>query len=52
MLSFLSPTPIVTHELSRAADLPVRVVQTALLELELDGRVERHGNGAFSLAAF
>lgn len=51
LLSFLSPTPIGTDELSRAAGLSVRIVQTALLELELDGRVERHGNGAVSLAA-
>ncbi|GLS42529.1 DNA-processing protein DprA [Methylobacterium brachythecii] len=51
LLSFLSPTPIGTDELSRAAGLSVRIVQTALLELELDGRVERHGNGAVSLSA-
>lgn len=51
LLAFLSPTPIGADALSRAAGLPVRVVQTTLLELELDGRVERHGNGAVSLTA-
>ncbi|GJE54743.1 MULTISPECIES: DNA-processing protein DprA [Methylobacterium] len=51
LLAFLSPTPIGTDALSRAAGLPVRVVQTTLLELELDGRVERHANGAVSLTA-
>ena len=49
LIGYLSPTPIGTDELARAAGLPVRVVQTALLELELDGRVERHGSGAVSL---
>ena len=51
LIAYLSPTPIGTDELARAAGLPVRVVQTALLELELDGRVERHDSGAVSLAA-
>ena len=50
LLAALSPTPIGTDELARAACLPVRAVQILLLELELDGRVERHGNGAVSLA--
>ncbi|MET0258438.1 MAG: DNA-processing protein DprA [Methylobacterium sp.] len=49
LLDLLSPTPIGADELSRMAGLSVRVVQTTLLELELDGRVERHGNGAVSL---
>ena len=49
LIGFLSPTPIGTDELARAAGLSVRVVQTTLLELELDGRIERHGSGTVSL---
>ncbi|MCJ2128771.1 DNA-processing protein DprA [Methylobacterium sp. E-045] len=49
LIAYLSPTPIGTDDLARAAGLSVRVVQTTLLELELDGRIERHGSGAVSL---
>ncbi|WP_430913524.1 DNA-processing protein DprA [Methylobacterium sp. sgz302541] len=49
LIAALSPTPIGTDELARNAGLSVRLVQTALLELELDGRIERHGSGAVSL---
>ncbi|KQP48850.1 DNA processing protein DprA [Methylobacterium sp. Leaf399] len=49
LIAYLSPTPIGTDELARASGLGVRVVQTMLLELELDGRIERHGSGAVSL---
>ncbi|HEX8417710.1 MAG TPA: DNA-processing protein DprA [Methylobacterium sp.] len=49
LIGYLSPTPIGTNELARMAGLSVRVVQTTLLELELDGRIERHGSGAVSL---
>ncbi len=49
LVALLSPTPIATDELARAAGLSVRVVQTTLLELELDGRIERHGSGTVSL---
>nr|WP_204262921.1 DNA-processing protein DprA [Methylobacterium sp. BTF04] len=49
LIGYLSPTPIGTDELARAAGLSVRVVQTTLLELELDGRIERHGSGTVSL---
>ncbi|MCJ2032986.1 DNA-processing protein DprA [Methylobacterium sp. J-068] len=49
LIAYLSPTPIGTDELARAAGLSVRVVQTTLLELELDGRIERHGSNAVSL---
>ncbi|GEO97929.1 DNA-processing protein DprA [Methylobacterium haplocladii] len=51
LLGYLSPTPIGTDELARVAGVSVRIVQTTLLELELDGCVERHGNGAVSLTA-
>lgn len=49
LIGALSPTPIGTDELARATGLPVRLVQTTLLELELDGRIERHGSGTVSL---
>lgn len=49
LIAYLSPTPIGTDELARAAGLSARIVQTTLLELELDGRIERHGSGAVSL---
>ncbi|WP_375465095.1 DNA-processing protein DprA [uncultured Methylobacterium sp.] len=49
LIGALSPTPIGTDELARSTGLPVRLVQTTLLELELDGRIERHGSGTVSL---
>ena len=49
LIAYLSPAPIGTDELARATGLGVRIVQTTLLELELDGRIERHGSGAVSL---
>jgi DNA processing protein len=51
LIAYLSPTPIGTDELARTAGLSVRVVQTTLLELELDGRIERHGSGSVSLVS-
>jgi DNA processing protein len=45
----LGPTPISIDELGRAADLAARDVRAALLELELAGRIERHGGGLVSL---
>lgn len=51
ILGLLGPSPIGTDELARSAGLGVRVVQTVLLELELDGRIERHGSGAVSLVS-
>ena len=50
VLALLSPSPIGTDELARAAAVNIRVVQSVLLELELDGRIERHGTGAVSLS--
>ncbi|BAU92247.1 DNA protecting protein DprA [Methylorubrum populi] len=51
LIACLSPTPVGTDELARSSGLPVRIVQTTLLELELDGRIERHGSGTVSLAS-
>ncbi|MCJ2062453.1 DNA-processing protein DprA [Methylobacterium sp. J-088] len=49
IVALLGPSPIGTDELARSAGIGIRVVQTVLLELELDGRIERHGSGAVSL---
>ena len=49
ILGLLGPSPVATDELARSAGLGVRIVQTVLLELELDGRIERHGSGMVSL---
>ena len=45
----LGPAPVSLDELARAADLSARDVRTAILELELAGRIERHGGGLVSL---
>ncbi|MBV1704978.1 MAG: DNA-processing protein DprA [Hyphomicrobiales bacterium] len=45
----LGPSPIDVDELARLSGAPVRHVQTALLELELAGRLERHGGNLVSL---
>lgn len=49
IIALLGPSPVGTDELARSAGVGARVVQTVLLELELDGRIERHGSGAVSL---
>ncbi len=51
LIAGLSTTPVATDELARSTGLSVRIVQTALLELELDGRIERHGSGTVSLVS-
>jgi DNA processing protein len=50
ILTLLGPGPVATDELARAAACEVRMVQTILLELELDGRIERQGSGMVALA--
>ena len=45
----LGPAPVSLDELARATDLSARDVRTAILELELAGRIERHGGGLVSL---
>ncbi|MCJ2073495.1 DNA-processing protein DprA [Methylobacterium sp. J-030] len=49
IVALLGPSPVGTDELARTAGVGIRVVQTVLLELELDGRIERHRSGAVSL---
>jgi DNA processing protein len=45
----LGPAPISVDELARQSGLPIRTVHMTLLELELDGRLERHGGNAVSM---
>jgi DNA processing protein len=49
VLSLLSPAPVAVDELIRAVGLPAHDVQTALLDLDLEGRLERHGAALVSL---
>ncbi len=49
VLAALGPAPVNVDELARAADLPIRAVQAALLELVLAGRIELHGAHLVSL---
>jgi len=51
VLDLLGPSPIAVDDLVRQSGLPTRVVQTTLLELEIAGRLERHGGNAVSLIA-
>ncbi|MDA7946255.1 MAG: DNA-processing protein DprA [Hyphomicrobiaceae bacterium] len=50
VLSALGTSPVDIDELVRATNLSVRQVQIALLELDLAGRLQRHGNQMVSLA--
>jgi DNA processing protein len=45
----LGPTPILLDDLIRMAGTSPAIVRTVLLELELAGRLERHGGGLASL---
>ena len=45
----LGPTPISLDELARSTDLPIHAIRGAVLELEIAGRIERHGGGLVSL---
>ena len=49
VLDLLGPSPVAVDDLVRQSGLPIRVVQTALLELEVAGRLERHGGNTVSL---
>jgi DNA processing protein len=49
IVGLLSPAPVSLDDLARAAAVPPNAVQIILLELELAGRVERHGGGLVSL---
>lgn len=45
----LGPAPVSLDELARSVEAPVRDVRGALLQLEMAGRIERHGGGLVSL---
>jgi DNA processing protein len=49
LITFLSPSPVAIDDLVRQSGLSIRNVQMALLELEIAGRLERHGGNAVSL---
>jgi DNA processing protein len=48
ILSLLGPAPVAVDELIRVAGLPAREVQSALTELDIAGRIERHGGAGVS----
>jgi len=50
IVGLLGPTPVSIDDLIRLSGAPPAVVRMVLLELELAGRLERHGNGLVSLA--
>jgi DNA processing protein len=49
IVNLLGPTPISIDDLIRLAATSAAVARTVLLELELAGRLERHGGGLVSL---
>jgi DNA processing protein len=49
IIALLGPTPVGLDDLVRLADASPATVRTVLLELELAGRLERHGGGLVSL---
>jgi DNA processing protein len=51
VVDLLSAAPVSIDDIARQSGLSVRVVQSTLLELELAGRLERHGGNAVSLIA-
>jgi DNA processing protein len=49
IVSLLSPTPVSLDDLVRLSNSSPRVARMVLLELEIAGRLERHGGGLVSL---
>jgi DNA processing protein len=49
IVSLLGPTPVLMDDLIRLSRSSPAVVRTAVLELELAGRIERHGDGLIAL---
>jgi predicted Rossmann fold nucleotide-binding protein DprA/Smf involved in DNA uptake len=45
----LGPQPCAVDDITRATRIPVRDVRIILMELDLAGRIERHGNNMVSL---
>ena len=51
LLSLLGAVPVSIDDLLRETEAPAGAMQIVLLELELAGRIERHGGGLVSLVA-
>jgi DNA processing protein len=49
IIDLLGPTPVLLDDLIRMAGASPAIVRTVLLELELAGRLERHGGGLVSM---
>ena len=49
LVTLLGPIPVGIDDLIRLSGLPPAIVRTLLLELELAGKLERHGGGLVSL---
>ena len=49
IFALLGPSPVSLDDLIRMAGTSPAIVRTVLLELELAGRLERHGGGLVSL---
>jgi DNA processing protein len=49
IVALLGPTPVGIDDLVRLSQSPPAIVRTVLLELEIAGRLERHGAGQVSL---
>jgi DNA processing protein len=49
IIALLGPTPCSLDDLMRLSKTSPAVVRTVLLELEIAGRLERHGGGLVSL---
>ncbi len=49
IVALLSPAPVSLDDLIRLSQSSPRVVRMVLLELEIAGRLERHGGGLVSL---
>src|ERR1700692_2375696 len=49
IIDLLGPSPVLLDDLIRMAGTSPAIVRTVLLELELAGRLERHGGGLVSL---
>ncbi len=49
IIGLLGPSPVSIDELIRASDRPAQEIRAVLLQLELEGRLERHGANLVSL---
>jgi DNA processing protein len=50
IVALLSPAPVSIDDLVRMSNASPRAVRAVLLELELAGRLERHGGGLVALS--